>query len=97
MKNMDYDFKVTKTIKILRGLKAMKQQQVADALFMERSNYTKIETGKGMFSLSQLKILAELFGISLFQLLAITEAGEMNDIELSRLSDILLKIPAKTQ
>lgn len=53
----------TKTIKGLRQAKDLTQQEVADAAYIERSTYTKIENG-AMPQVATAKRLGVLLGLS---------------------------------
>ncbi len=55
---------VGKKIKELREDKNLTQQEVADKLNIDRSNYSKYEHGKLELNLSMLATLAEIYNVS---------------------------------
>ena len=56
------------------------QQNVADALNVNRATYTYYETGKTTPSISVLKLLAKIYNVSLMELLMDeSEAGQLRD------------------
>lgn len=58
----------TDNLKTFRQLKGMTQQQVADEIGISQGNYSGLESGKFQPSLNTLKLLADLFGQSIDEL-----------------------------
>ena len=58
-----------KRLKTLRKAKKLTQGQVADALGLQRSSYTKYETGRSEPSLDAVCKLAALFSVTVDELL----------------------------
>ena len=56
---------IGKNMKEIRNAKGLSQQQVAEKLNMERSVYTKFETGQNKPSIEQVKKFAEIFKIDI--------------------------------
>lgn len=57
-------------IKKLRKEKGLTQQDIADVVNMHRSNYSKVEKGERELSVNALVKLAELFGVTLDELVS---------------------------
>ncbi len=71
-------------LKELRTIKKASQQQIADKLNIERSTYTKWETGQVMLRVDQLQEIANLYGIDFEFMARCIEAGKLvsqNDVE----------------
>jgi transcriptional regulator with XRE-family HTH domain len=91
MKPLEYDYKVIRTVKALRELRQIKQLVLADALGLERSTYSRIENGELPITFGQLKIIAKELNTSVFQIMAIADADDDIDFNLTSLSDILVR------
>lgn len=78
--------KIGEKIKILRTKFGLTQQEVADALKIERSTYTYYELGKTIPSWSAVKKLAQIFQIAPYDLLEEQNKYIMSDI-LSKSND----------
>ena len=65
-----------KRLKALRKAKKMTQGQVADALGLQRSTYTKYETGRSEPTLNTVCKLAALFSVTVDELLLWERGGE---------------------
>ena len=72
----------------------LSQTQIADLLHLERSTYTKYESGVSETSLQTLRKLQKIFGVSFDELLneELTET-EIADYELSRKNRIIQTDP----
>ncbi len=57
-------------IKELRTARGMTQEQLADAVYVTRAAVSKWETGKGYPAIDSLKLIAELFGVSIDELIS---------------------------
>lgn len=71
-------------LKELRLLKKASQLEIATKLNIERSTYTKWETGHVMLKVNQLKDVSDLYGISLEHMVRCVDAEKLvfiNDIE----------------
>lgn len=90
MNQHEYNLKIARTIKALRELRRVKQQVLADNLFMGRSTYCKIENGEILLNPGQLKVIAETLNTSVFQIFAIAEADELINFKSTCLSEILI-------
>ncbi len=58
------------TIKKLRLTKGFTQEYVAEKLGMLQGNYTKLESGKAQITIERLEKIAEVFGMTVLELLA---------------------------
>ena len=56
---------IGKNMKAIRNAKGLSQQQVAEKLNIERSVYTKFETGQNKPSIEQVEKFAEIFKIDI--------------------------------
>lgn len=90
MKQGDYNFRLANTIKALRKLRCLTQQEVATILCIERSTYTKLENNEVAITVDELKKISEILKISVFQILVIAEADILIDFKYTSLSEILL-------
>jgi transcriptional regulator with XRE-family HTH domain len=70
---LKYDEKVALTITSLRKLKGIKQLSLANALCIDQSVYSRMESGTISITLGQLKIISEILDTSTFQIIAIVE------------------------
>ena len=57
--------KFIKRLKLLRKIRGLKQEDVADYVGIKRNTYSNWENGKTEPSLSKLLLLADLFDVSL--------------------------------
>ena len=69
-------------IKIEREKRGIKQVDMANALNLERSNYTRMENRGSKMTLDQIQGIAEVIGISVQELMGVelTKSEEKNDI-----------------
>lgn len=92
-----YNLRIAKTIKALRKLRYLTQQEMADVLFIERSAYCKLENGDVQITVEALKKISEVFETSVFQIIAIAEADMLINFRLTSLSQILINYTAYVQ
>jgi transcriptional regulator with XRE-family HTH domain len=59
------DLVACRNLRIIRKMSGMTQQEVADRLYMARSSYGAIETGKQAMTFGTACLLAEIFGVDL--------------------------------
>lgn len=64
---------LSEKIQMLRKERGLTQEQFAEQLFVSRTAVSKWETGRGMPSMESLKMIAELYGITLDELLRAEE------------------------
>lgn len=84
---MDHEFNETSALlRRYRESCALSQQQVADALHINRSTYTKYETGKSEPGLGMLVRIAAIFHVSPDKLLPKPDTGELQDVAPERLN-----------
>ncbi|MBQ6381480.1 MAG: helix-turn-helix transcriptional regulator [Clostridia bacterium] len=69
---------VSKTLKTLRKSNGFTQKQIADKLNIDRSTYSYYELGKINPSISSMVTLADLYGISLDEMVHFDEAGSVS-------------------
>ena len=74
MRHLEFDLQLSRTIKVIRELKGMKQINIAHALSMEQSTYSRIEKGEIAITPGQLEIISYELRISTSEILAITNA-----------------------
>ena len=74
MRHLEFDLQLSRTIKIIRELKGIKQINIAHALSMEQSTYSRIEKGEIAITPGQLEIIASELKITSSEILAITNA-----------------------
>lgn len=72
----NYDTKVSIVLKTLRKLRGIKQLSMAYALGIDRSTYSRMESGLIVISPGQLKIAANVIGISVFEIIALIEMDD---------------------
>lgn len=91
MRHLEYDIRLAATIKALREMRRIKQAVVAAALNMEQATYCRIEQGEIAITPGQLKIIANVIGTSMFQILSIVETEDLINLKYETLSEILVK------
>ncbi|MCW3076120.1 MAG: hypothetical protein JWO32_729 [Bacteroidetes bacterium] len=100
MRTLPFDLEVAKTIRSLRINKKIKQDTVAYALNMSRSNYTRLENGDWAMTLGQLTIIARELGTTPVQILLSTNDGSNKvfnaSIFLEIVIDLILLIDRKS-
>ncbi len=69
---------VHEKIKFIRQLKGWSQEEVADKLAMSANGYGSIERGETDVNLSRLEQIAEVFGVELSELIALSEKNAFN-------------------
>lgn len=67
---------ISKSIRAIREERRLTQQDVADILEMERSNYARLEARGNKLTLEQLEKIGEALGVSVFELLGQDEEVE---------------------
>ena len=70
-----------KKIRLLRHQKGWSQEDVAKRLDISIPAFSKIETGITDVNLSRLNQISKLFGLSLVQLLSVTDAEEEKQVQ----------------
>lgn len=73
MNKTDYNQRTALTIKALRILKRVKQVNVANALCLDPSVYSRMENGDVIMTIGEVRIIADTLGISILKILAIVE------------------------
>jgi transcriptional regulator with XRE-family HTH domain len=91
MKPLEYDLKIIKIIKALRAPAILKQINLAHALDIDQSSYSRIERGDLAMTPGQLKIVANLLQTSHFQVLALADSTDNKEFKSTSLSEILIK------
>ena len=75
-------------IKDLRTQRGMTQEQLADAIYVTRAAISKWETGKGYPGIDSLKLLAEVFGVTIDELISEDDVKAKRELDRT-LSNIL--------
>jgi transcriptional regulator with XRE-family HTH domain len=91
MQPPNYNLRIANTIKALRKLRGLTQQELANALFIERSAYSKLENSKVAVTVECLKEVTVTLKTSVFQILAIADADVLINFRLTSLSEILIR------
>ncbi|MFN4083800.1 MAG: helix-turn-helix domain-containing protein [Bacteroidia bacterium] len=90
MRHLEYDKKLSLTIKAFRELRQIKQSEIAKAINVTQTTYSKIEFGQIAITPGQLKLISAALGTSNFQILAIVEAEVVFQENFIPLSELLL-------
>ena len=74
-------------IKALRTERGMTQERLAEAIYVTRAAISKWETGKGYPGIDSLKLLSEVFGVTIDELISDddVQAKRQMDMRLSRI------------
>lgn len=91
MKTKELEFKIVKAIKSLRIAKNLKQINLAIALGVSESNYSKIESGKKVLSISQLKAISDYLGISYLAIILQAETDDLIEKKMNPMIDMLIE------
>ncbi len=91
MKPLDYDLKITTTVKAFREIRGIKQFEMAKILGCSESYYSKYEHGCKAFTAGQLKLIGQVLRISHLQIMAIADAYENDSLRITPLSEIIVK------
>ncbi|WP_317899531.1 helix-turn-helix domain-containing protein [Aurantibacillus circumpalustris] len=91
MKPQEYDLRIVKVIKALRGTSFIKQINLANALNIDQSTYSRIEKGELSFSPGQLKIVAQALQTSHFQILTLADCDNIIDFNTTSYTQTLIK------
>lgn len=54
----EFDMQIMQVVKLIRNYKCIKQSQIAAALQIDRTSYSKMENGTNSFTPSQLELIA---------------------------------------
>jgi transcriptional regulator with XRE-family HTH domain len=83
---------IHKALRNIRKSKGFSQEEVADRLGVDTTNYGRIERGQASITLERLMQLAELYGMSVVELVAII-TGNSENTKVSSINehDILLE------
>jgi transcriptional regulator with XRE-family HTH domain len=92
MKISAYEINIMLLIKVFRKVRYVKQLTVAIALNMSTANYSKIESGFWSINLQQLRVICNVIGISIAQLIALAEAFDDLKYRVTPLSHMLVGI-----
>lgn len=76
---MKYSIRLGEKIQLLRKNNNMSQEQLAQALKINRNCLSRIETGKSEPSISVIKSLTKVFDVDVFTLLDMNEDGETSE------------------
>ncbi|MCC6182849.1 MAG: helix-turn-helix transcriptional regulator [Bacteroidia bacterium] len=87
---LKYDNKVALTIASLRKMRRIKQLTVANALCIDQSVYSRIESCDINITPGQLKIISEVLNISTFQIITIVE----HELEVETTPNIKTSLPS---
>jgi transcriptional regulator with XRE-family HTH domain len=91
MKQTGYNFRIARTIKALRKMRVLTQNEMAEALCVNRSSYSKLENGEVAITVECLKIVSKILETSVFQIHVMVEADILIDFKLTCLSEILIR------
>lgn len=94
MKPQELELKIVRAIKSLRISKNLKQINLARALKISESNYSKIESGKKALTISQLKTISDYLGISYLAVVLQAEADDLIDRTINPIGDLLVEYHA---
>ncbi|MFN4084264.1 MAG: helix-turn-helix domain-containing protein [Bacteroidia bacterium] len=64
MRHLEYDKKLSLTIKAFRELRQIKQSEIAKAIKLTQTTYSKIEFGQIAITPGQLKLISAALGVS---------------------------------
>jgi transcriptional regulator with XRE-family HTH domain len=87
-----YEVTTMLLIKTFRKVRYIKQAEVAYALNMSEANYSKLEAGFWSVKFPELLIICNTIGIALVQLIALVDAYENLDHNITPLSRTLVSI-----
>lgn len=82
---------LSKKIRLLRHQKSWSQEDVARRLKISIPAFSKIETGSTDMNVSRLEEIAQIFDLSLVQLLTITDSDQQKK-HISDLEDLTIKL-----
>jgi transcriptional regulator with XRE-family HTH domain len=82
---------LSKKIRLLRHQKSWSQEDVARRLKISIPAFSKIETGSTDLNVSRLEEIAQIFDMSLVQLLTITDSDQQKK-HISDLEDLTIKL-----
>lgn len=89
MKPEKFTINVAYIVEALRDLRGIKQFELADALGIDRSNYSRLENGHRPFNVAELKIVAEKLNTTVLQIILLADTSVIIDNKLEPLSKIL--------
>lgn len=73
MPNLNFDQSVIKILRVIRQQQGEKQFAFASALFVDRSTYSRLESGKGAISIGMLCELCKFLKLDYREIIALAE------------------------
>lgn len=85
MPNLNYDLSVIKILRIIRQQQGKKQFAFASALFIDRSTYSRLESGKGAISIGMLCELCKYLNLDYKEIIALAEKSSfISELQLTQ-------------
>lgn len=69
---------LSEKIRVLREINQLSQEQMAEKMNMSRTGYAKLERGESKLNMERLEQIAEIFQISLMELIAMSNGATFN-------------------
>lgn len=83
---------VANIVEALRDLRGIKQFELADALKIDRSTYSRIEHGHRPFDLAELEIIAKILRTNVLQIILLADTSVIVEDKIEPLSKIFSEI-----
>ncbi len=97
MKPNDFAIKVANIVEALRDLRQVKQVELANALGIDISNYSRVENGHRPFDIAELEIVAKKLRTNVLQIILLADTSILVNNQLEPLSNILLDFVSKVK
>ncbi len=90
MKPNDFAIRVANIVEALRDLRGVKQVELANALSIDISNYSRVENGHRPFDVAELETVAKKLRTTVLQIILLADTSIWVNNQLQPLSKILL-------
>lgn len=95
MKPNDFAIRVANIVEVLRDLRHVKQIELAKALGIDISNYSRVENGHRPFDIAELEIVAKKLRTSVLQIILLADTSVLVNNQIEPLSKILFDFVSK--
>ena len=90
MKTNEFAIRVANIVEALRDLRGLKQIELANALGIDISNYSRVENGHRPFDVAELETVAKKLQTSVVQIILLADTSVLINNQLQPMSKILL-------
>lgn len=95
MKTNEFAIRVANIVEAMRDMRGVKQIEMANALGIDISNYSRVENGHRPFDVAELEIVAKKLKTNVLQIILMADTSILINNEVQPLSKMLLDFISK--